>query len=336
MKTFIAKEQIFDRFEQSFQIFFKNFFALTLPLFLYNFLFIGVVWVLLFAFVLVKFWAGFAWFQELWNMNLSSFYDPLMMLFITIGIVFFIVYLLWNIPLVLWTLRSSHQAIYGQEVTVMKNLAWWVKSIFQSFKTYWYIFRYVYLIPAILFIVWGFCMIGFQIYNISELESIAILLIILSLVLFLSFAIYRGLKTTFSIFYAVDKQSFTDDNFNKSVKITDDNWWRIWWNFIVVWFVVGFIWSILGLIISIFIPSWFDFESLFYSFNSMWNIWDLQTIDTEFNIVNQMINNVFSSFINQATTAFIFVFSYIFMIRLEDEYVQKKENLEINNLDIEL
>ena len=46
--------------------------------------------------------------------------------------------------------------------------------------------------------------------------------------------VYRWVKTYFSLNSAVDSSEYTKENFNISVKITDWNWWRIVWNYILI------------------------------------------------------------------------------------------------------
>jgi hypothetical protein len=50
---------------------------------------------------------------------------------------------------------------------------------------------------------------------------------IISLITFIIFSIYRGTKAMFALYSAVDKNKYSKINFLHSVKITNDNWWRI-------------------------------------------------------------------------------------------------------------
>jgi hypothetical protein len=49
----------------------------------------------------------------------------------------------------------------------------------------------------------------------------------LSFVLFLVFSIYRGLKASFVLYSAVSNEKFTQEDFDKSIKTTDNQLWRI-------------------------------------------------------------------------------------------------------------
>ena len=48
-----------------------------------------------------------------------------------------------------------------------------------------------------------------------------------SCALFVVFGIYRGIKTTFSLYSAVVYDTFTKKNFKKSLEVTKNQWWRI-------------------------------------------------------------------------------------------------------------
>jgi len=124
-------------------------------------------------------------------------------------------------------------------------------------KTYWYIFAYIALIPSFIFIIWWLLFnASYYIWNYDLLKQLWIVMIIVSVILFIFFAIYRWTKSKFALYSAVNDDAFTKENFHYSIIITNNNWWRIVWNYLL-----------LGIIIYI-------FSLLFWSIISiLWFLW---------------------------------------------------------------
>ena len=333
MKSFQPKEWVLDRTQQSAWIFIKNFLKLVLPFIGYQVLFIWILLSLLLAYMI----SSLSWFietMEIFSME-DLLYNPVAVYFVFLGIFFIFIYLIGLIPVILWTIKSIRQATCNQKVTPVENIKWWIKNIFESFKTYWYIFSYVYLIPAVIFIMWGLLYIG-TIWMENEIFwTIGLIFMMIGFLVFIVFAIYRGLKTSFSIFSAVDKESFTKENFTQSIVITKNNWWRIWWNFLliglIIWLITWFFWALADLLTT----NKFNFEDLIYS--SKWDLsWsEVSNILTKFDLVEEIINSVIKAVLTHSANIFIFVFTYIFMLRLQEEW-ENNEVLELKNLDWEL
>jgi hypothetical protein len=200
-------------------------------------------------------------------------------------------------------------------------------------KTYWYIFSYIYLISTAIFIVWGILyIISHYLWRIEILLQIGWLLMMIWWLLFIGFSIYRWLKATFALYSAVDKNDYTKTNFDNSVNVTDNNWWRIVWNFLLLSILISIIswiiWTAINLIISwlwdewnlietiweiITAPEWIkansaeqiktylnEYTSNYYALSSI--IWD---------IIQNIIQTIFS--------VFVIIFTYLFYVRLDEE-----------------
>ena len=248
----------------------------------------------------------------------------------------------------------------GKKVTIIDNIIWWGKNLFQSFYTYRYIFAYIYLFPAIIFICWWI------LFNVNALfldewiysevvNKLSIAALMFWFFVAIVSAIYKWFRTTFSLYNAVRDESFTKENFIQSVKITKNNWWRIVWNFILVWFIFSFAKNIISTIINLFLPSSIDFDLSSLNIDSSvqhsllsawyWNIewmptwnqfsqWDLvsmfQNTIESYSYVNAVIWTIVWEFIDTIFLLAWFIFTYIFMTRLILEY-KKSMNLKLVN-----
>ena len=144
------KIDVFARITQSFDILKNNFLKLTLIMFIYQFVALVVIWTLLTVFV---FW-GISLSTMSWSELLNLFSNPEFIIIVLLWIIFYIVYLILFIPVLLWLIKTIYNIINQEEIILMDNLKYWFKKIFDSFKTYWFVFFYVALIPSLIFIVW--------------------------------------------------------------------------------------------------------------------------------------------------------------------------------------
>jgi hypothetical protein len=228
---------VLDRIELSFIVMKNNFFNLILPLFIFNFIFFGVIYLFFINYVSWVIW-------NLSNINSESIlhivYSAEWILVIAILMFLFLLYAIMYIPVLLATIRIIHKWFINDDISLKECIQFWFVNILNSFRTYWYIFKYIYLLPAILFILWGIWFNTEYLFelNSDELRYISIWLMILSFIIFIIFSIYRGLKTTFVIYSATSQESFTQENFNLNIKITNNNLLRILWNLLLVWFII--------------------------------------------------------------------------------------------------
>ena len=292
---------------------------------------------------------SFAWMDDMKGLDLFEFLNnSSVVIWITVWITLYIIYLMFYVVLLLWFLKSIRQVVKLEKITIIDNLKYWVLNFSNSMKTYWYIFAYIALIPSILFIVgWILFNIPYFISGLDFIESIWGAIIVLSLIIFIIFAIYRWLKSTFSLYSAVNENSFTKENFTFSIKITDFNWMRIFWNFLLVWIIISIISSIISWIIwslLFFGNGWWSIIDLFMDWiYNRWNIWTPNMWDIK-NIINDYVNNfsifweLISNFIKNILTTlssvFLLTFTYIFFLRLKQESNLSFE--ELNTKKIEL
>lgn len=303
------KAWVFDRIKLSFSIFFSNFINLFLPLFLYKFLFIVLIWTFFLSIFFSQFLAsGINWLDFFSFLNSSFIVFSILFLMI-----FFIVYLTLYIWIFIWIIRTAKQIVEEREVNVIENLKYWFSKIFSAFKTYWFIFAYVALIPALIFIVW-WLLLNIWLFNssLSFLSALGWLVMWIWWLIFIVFSIYRWLKASFSLSSAIDSDSYTKDNFNFSIWLTDNKFLRILWNYILFAIIVWLIWFIYW-IISLFLNiSWVNFDSI----NTL-N--DFYLLAWEFSFTTQVISWFISSILNTSLTVIWIIFTYIFFLRLKKE-----------------
>lgn len=311
---------VFGRVWQSFEILKNNFLSLTLPLFIYNFIALVLVWAIFFSVL----------FSNMWNISDSKFDwfilldNPIVIINITIWVLLFIAYLILYIPVLLSLLKSVKQAIAWENITIKENLNYWFSRIINSFKTYWYIFSYVALIPAIIFIIWWLLIIiGFSSDWLSILGNIWAILIAVWWITFVVFAIYRWIKATFALYSAVDEDSFTKSNFLNSIELTDNKWWIIVWNFIVISLIMWVISFIIWFVFWVIYYSWVDFQSI----NTLE---EFISFANNFSIIPQIISGFLNNIINTIITVFSTIFIYLLFLRFkqlpETEIIDNNHN----------
>ena len=325
MEKITAKEEIFDRIEQSFELFKDNFVKLILPIFLYTFL-TATVFISIWTFFLVKYWQTFSQnFIDKDSIDTLSFlqYSPEIIIWISVWIILILLYVIFYIPFVLATIKWIKNAYNWEDIDVKKNIFYWFKSILKSFQTYWYIFAYVALIPAIIWIIWWILAIYGMSYNNDNYTTIWAITAGIALILFIFFSIYRWMKSNFALYSAIDKEQYTKDNFKNSVGITDKKWWRIFGNILLTWIIVS--------LVTWVIQSWIK------SFDSWFSIWAWADTISElkenpeaifkladeilatYSPITNFILNTLQGFINSVMTVFIMIFIYILYKRLEIE-----------------
>ena len=280
------KKELFDRVWQSFEFFFKFLKGILLPVFLYYFLF----WTL-FSFINTSFsvwylWDDFfkqlsvsiAWIEEGNSLDLfTSIISNSKIVFL--GYFSMVVWLftaLILIPIKLWLIRWIKQWFNAESINILDNFKFWIENFLNSFKTYWYIFAYVYLYPALAFIALSLVLLVFmQNKDLMDTYSgILMTIAIVSAVFSIWFIIVRWIKATFALFSAVDNDSFTEEDFKNSIKPTHNNLWRIFWNILLFWLIVSFassiVWGIFNTIVWLFwstsifesLLSWIDYKDM--------------------------------------------------------------------------
>lgn len=307
------KENVLDRIEQSFVFMKDNFKVLFFPLVIFY------VWVyFLFTYTWVYFMDSFDVnnLYSVWNMYLFSW-----------AILFGLIYLTFEIWVLLWLFKTICDIDDWNEFDVVSNYKYWFLNIFESFKTYYYMFMYVYLIPSIIFIGWWIYFINIAwlwLEWVKDFFSKNMWVLILGAVLitffFIFFITYRSNKTVFSIVSAVSKNTFDKENFEFSVSITKGNWWRVFWNFFLVWIIIWLLTSI--------ISSAFETHTLVDTIAKNSNNLDIDKMIKEFRVNRIFSQSIFQDIITRFITVlsllFISIFTYIFFKRLESETLSKE------------
>ena len=318
-----AKEKFLDRVEQSFILFKDNILSFSLTFIIFNILCFIIVPHILVVVVFSIIPIDNLFVSE--STEVLSNMSFMISLLLTIGVLLFLLYVSAIIPVQVALLKSIKQAIYSEKVTPKENIFYGVSRISEIFRVYWYLFVYVFLIPALIFIVWGI-LLNIGLYN--RTDSTAILITIWGVLMWLAsimaifYSVYRWIRSKFSIITAIDTEDFSKEKFTQSLDITKGKAWRIFWNIfgvaffgmLLIWVIWG-IWKAIGLLGADF--SFFsdlgeevskkqEFQQMLESFRG-------------FNIFS-FINTVIQTSLNTLLGVFITVFTYVFFKRLEQEF----------------
>ena len=319
-----AQEWVLDRIEQSIELYKDNFLTLTIPMFFYAFL--STVLTVITTYAFMGFYQKYINLDNItWLWFYEAIYNPQTVGLIIIAIIFLILFLSLYIPFVIWLIKWVSQAYNWEKPNWKENLKYGFKNLFNSFKTYWYIFAYVALIPALLFIIGWVTLLYWMQYNNEIFTNIWWIIVFISLIIFIVFSIYRWVRSTFAIQSAIDKDSYTTKNFKSSISITKNNIWRIIWNFLLVWLFLSLIVGIVQWVINWITNSmWWGLNWIFVSMPE--NIGEIDEIQQA---IKQIIENysplstilvwTLESFVQTISSICILVFTYIFFKRLENE-----------------
>ena len=340
----IPKEWVLDRVEQSFELLFKsrqNYLNLFLPYFAYKFIFVIIIWNIFYYWLM-----NFFDFSSLSNSSNFSwiisdlFWNTEFIIAVNVFLIFLLLNLILIIPFILTTYKTIGQIIQKkEEINYIDNITYWFKNLSNSFKTYWYMFVYVALIPSLIIIVWGLFLLFWLIQNLDIILQVWMFIWGWGIILLIIFAIYRWYKTLFSIISAVDHDKYSQGNFNNSVLITKNNWWRIVWNFILIWLIISLVGWIINSVIWIFKFSVSDFDYMWLISTLNWNldqekissiVWSLTNWIWVFSI-KDLLFDVLDLILEVIKIVFMFIFTYLFYKRLELEL--KNKNIDPNSYD---
>ncbi len=324
-----AKEKFFDRIDQSFILLKWNFKHLFIPLFLYNILSYIIFFILFFGLIFFV-WTSLSKVQNIASeqlnpsMILENFWVANLTLSVVLVILWIISILILYIPFFIWTVKSIKQAYSWENINCKENIISSFWDILKSFKTYWYIFAYVFLIPFLVFIVAGLVFIFWTVLENSLLNKIAWIIFIFSILSFVIIAIYRWLRSTFSIYSAVDKNEYTKENFNFSISITKSKLWRIFWNFALILIITSVLSSMLNWVIWAIIP-WSWSSEITETGNHLKDVINGILILKEYMFsISYVLESLATSVISTFFWVFMLVFSYVFFKRLEIENSPKE------------
>jgi len=319
------KEVVLDRIEQSFDLFKSNFKALFVPLFIFQFITMVVIYNILSAILFSMFNFGWDISSSSWIMD--SFWklytDPMFILFVSISIFLVLSYLTIFVPFLVSVIRWVSLAYKWKEewndIDMLENLKYWFINFSNSFKTYWYIFAYVALVPCLIIIVWLLYLMYWLLYDGGIIINFVWPIATIGYLLIGIFLVIRWLKSTFGLYWAIDKSEYTKENFNFTIFVTKNNWWRIVWNLFLIWFIISLVsWIFSGIIWVIsWIGSGFSVTDLLSikKAEDITALMDKMWWTTFFSILWDTLNLV----ITVAASVFTYIFTYILYKRLELE-----------------
>lgn len=145
----------------------------------------------------------------------------------------------------------------------------------------------------------------------SQYENIGIIFIGLSVILTLYFIVYRWLRSTFAIYCAIDRDDFSRKSFQSSLRLTDNQWMRIFGNLLGIWLLIGLISSIFNGLFSL------GGSSLGSNLLAMQNgdMPNIQAMLSEFSSIG--IGSILSNILSGIIGLFSMTFTYILFKRLE-------------------
>lgn len=228
-----VKSTAIARLFQSIDIYCKNFFSLTILYFILFFVFQFILWTFIkYNFLGILDNSLSKWF--LWV------YSPELMSAFCLYLTYILLFLFLLVPVKTATIKSIDQAAHGKRVQIGKNLMFWMKNIFNLTYMHMLMFLYTFTIPILAF--WGLIIfLWFMIYHQNWLEIVSIIkpIFVLLTMLFI-FVIDRWVKAKFAIYNAIEKEEYTDINFQESIEYTSYQWWRIFESILVfmVWFFI--------------------------------------------------------------------------------------------------
>lgn len=229
----ISEQSFLWRLKQAFFIFIKNFDI--------------SIYYLLFAIISASILSLFWWYifflasktvnlkSAIWidtNSYINMWYFWIIYSIISISV------LILKIPFYISLVKNISDTYKWDNFQKNENLKFSFSRIWKIFNTYWYIFKYVALIPSLILIVW---------LLIVFVDFIVWLIIVaFSIILFIYFAIFRWLRSFASLMYAIQYDDFSEESFKKSIWITKYNVWTIFWHYVLIYIIFWFI----GYIIS--------------------------------------------------------------------------------------
>lgn len=299
---------LIERIKLSFKVLSNNFLDLTLPIFGYQLISYVLIWTI-FASIMVS---SLKENKNTW-MDFFNFIDsPMFIVFLIMWIIFYVLYLILFIPVIIWLIKSIKQITQWEKVTPKENLQYWFDNIFSSFKTYWFIFQYVALIPSLLIIIWWIMLLSWLMWNSSIMYSLGWFISFIWIIILIIFSLTRGIRSSLALNSAIDYNEFTKDNFSKSIESTNWKWWKIVKNFILLWITVFLITSILQIFMWI-------FSSETISFDTIMIPWWIDKYVNSFSVISQIINWILNQIITTITLVFSSIFWYLLYLNIKNE-----------------
>lgn len=324
---FVAKENAWERLKQSFQVYKENFIPLSILIFFYNVVALVVsLWMWNRVIDSVTMWQN----SELGIMDLLMGNPASIALIFSLGILGFITYLIFYIPILVWTIKSIRDSIHGEKIDVQANLKYGMSQFFNVLRIYLYIFQYVFLTPALLFIAGLIVLLIALISDIEALLTLWWILLLISVLVFIPYMIYRWLRSTFRLYAAIDTKNFSKEYFISGLGETKWQVWRLFWNFLLVWICIGIFsgifWTIINVVTGV--NKQIQIEESIDSWDL--TIGDINELRDEVGWID-MLHGLLITLIEVLWIVFATIFTYILYLRIRDEYNPSKETLTIMN-----
>lgn len=332
----IISEQSFSgRLKQAFIIFIKNF-----DISIYYLLF-----AIISASVLSLFW-GYIFFLASKSVNLKSVlwidtssYINMWYFWIIYSIISISVLIL-KIPFYISLVKNISDTYKWDNFQKNENLKFSFSRIWKIFNTYWYIFKYVALIPSLLLIFWLLIVfIDIKVW---------LIIVAFSIILFIYFAVFRWLRSFASLMYAIQYDDFSEDSFKKSIWITKYNVWTIFWNYVWIFIIFWFVTYIISKGFNIWVTKDDIFSSIITEiYNNKENSWitkeklnalmeqitkaQSQSTLTQSQMIIGFLKKSFNSLIDSMLYVFWVIFYFLLMKKFENDQYDKNKNLETVN-----
>lgn len=318
--SFQAEEKVFDRIIQAFELYKNNFVNFTVTIFLYNLV------ALVFWLTMGKFTNSFLWGNE--SSGLSMLWAP-SDIYITMSLwaIAFLTYIIFYIPVLVGTLKTIHDAMHEKNIDTVSNFQYGLRQFSNVMKVYWYVFEYVFLVPALILIIWLLLMLGAMMSGVWALAGLWGLVIFISVLTGIIFGVYRGLRSTFRLYGALEEEDFSKEAFTRGLEETSGKLWRIIGNFIVLSLTLWLISIPVNIAINT-VTGIHPSEDIMQIKNMVDNK-DQMTLENVQSTIADMtklslwdiLHKTLAMIYKTLVSVFGLVFIYIFYLRLKEEYM---------------
>lgn len=251
-------------------------------------------------------------------------------------IIYFIIsisVLILKIPFYISLVKNISDTYKWENFQKNENLKFSFSRIWKIFNTYWYIFKYVALIPSLLLIVW--------LLTVFIDITVWLIIVVFSIILFIYFAIFRWLRSFASLMYAIEYDDFSEENFKKSIWITKYNVWTIFWNYVWIFIIFWFVGYLISKGFNIWVTKDDSFSSIITEiYNNKDNALIIQEklnalINQMTQTESQMIVWFLKKLLNSSIDSILYVFGVIFYFLLmkkfeNDKYYESKKLENVN------
>ncbi len=324
------KKNFLDRIEQSFILIKWNFLNIWISYIIFSIVSSLALYTI--TTLIISTALAFAWMdKELWlNTNLYIKLAYFAIVYTLVIISFVII----KIPFLTSLIKNINETYNWINFNYMDNLKYWFKNIWNMFRVYWYIFKYILLLPSLILILW----LTIFLWD----KMIWWFIILASIIIWTYFMIIRWLKSYFSLNYAITTNDYTEENFKKSLSLSSNKLLRIFWNSIWIAIIIALVAWIISKILLVFSTWWTDYQQIFDMISNKENWWltkeKIDALIEQFkpnvaSTISWFIQNFWNSIIEWISFIFLTTFQIFFMKRLQIEknIVDEKNDENIEN-----